>query len=404
LLPGLSSRYPDFAYRVLTVLAEGLPERQGGCSHAEEKDQQAQRDELQCPPGKDREFFWDDAIAGFGVAAFPSGKKVYVAQYRQAGRSRRATIGEHGRLTPDEARSEAKKLLGVVEAGSDPIAERHKERAVRTFGAVAEEFLARHVAAKRKGRTADEYRRILQSRIMPAIGSKRIVDVRRADVAKLHGKLDATPYEANRVLALVSAVWNWAARHDEVPLADNPAKGIERYREHKRERYLTSEELGRLGDVLREGETNGLPWQGNYESKHTPKEENRRTVLDPFAVAAIRLLVLTDARLREILHAKWEQVDFERGVISPPTPRAAARRSISARRRWKCLPACHGSKTIRISLLALTTALRGRTLRSLGGPSQGPLVYLASGSMICGIPLHPLALARRLACRSSESC
>jgi hypothetical protein len=81
-------------------------------------------DAFACAPGKDREFLWDHAVSGFGVAAFPSGKKVYVAQYRQGGRSRRATIGEHGRLTPDEARSEAKQLLGIVEAGSDPIAER----------------------------------------------------------------------------------------------------------------------------------------------------------------------------------------------------------------------------------------------------------------------------------------
>jgi len=70
-----------------------------------------------CPPGKDREFLWDDAIAGFGVGAFPSGKKVYVSQYRQGGRSRRIAIGEHGRLTPDQARSEAKKVVGSVEAG-----------------------------------------------------------------------------------------------------------------------------------------------------------------------------------------------------------------------------------------------------------------------------------------------
>ncbi|HUI22530.1 MAG TPA: Arm DNA-binding domain-containing protein [Methylocella sp.] len=162
-------------------------------------------DALRCPPGKDREFLWDDALAGFGVAAFPTGKKVYVAQYRQAGRSRRATIGEHGRLTPDEARSEAKKLLGIVEAGSDPIADRHRERAVRTFAAVADDFLASHVVVKRKGRTGDEYRRILNTVIVPAIGSKRVVDLRRADVAKLHGKLADTPYAANRTVALVSA-------------------------------------------------------------------------------------------------------------------------------------------------------------------------------------------------------
>jgi integrase len=98
----------------------------------------------------------------------------------------------------------------------------------------------------------------------------------------------------------------------------SPAGRIERYREHKRERFLTSDELARLGDALRLAETEGLPWHGEYGSKHTPKEANRRTVIDPFAVAAIRLLILTGARLREILHAKWEHVDFERGILFLP--------------------------------------------------------------------------------------
>src|SRR5262245_38925465 len=95
----------------------------------------------------------------------------------------------------------------------------------------------------------------------------------------------------------------------------NPARRIERYREQRREKFLKSDELARLGDVLREGETTGLPWSGVYESKHTAKEYNRRTVIDLFAVAAIRLLILTGARLREILDAKWDNVDFERGIL-----------------------------------------------------------------------------------------
>jgi integrase len=251
-------------------------------------------DALVCSAGKDREFLWDDALAGFGVGAFPTGRKVYVVQYRQAGRSRRATIGEHGRLTPDEARSEAKKLLGVAEAGSDPIAERRKDRAIQTFGQVAKDFLTLHVATKRKARTGNEYRRILQTCILPAIGSKRIVEVRRGDVARLHAKLVDTPYEANRMLALVSSIWNWAAKRDEVELSANPCRGIERYSEQGRERFLTSDELARLGDALRE------------------------TRIDPFAAAAIRLLILTGARLREILDAQWPHVDIERGVIFLP--------------------------------------------------------------------------------------
>lgn len=275
-------------------------------------------DALQCAAGKDRDFLWDDDLAGFGVAAFPTGRKVYVAQYRKDGRSRRVSIGEHGRLTPDEARKQAKVLLGAVETGADPIAERRAARAVRTFGEVAKDFLSLHVAAKRKGRTADEYGALLGAHVLPAIGSKRIVDVRRSDVAKLHARLSETPYQANRALALVSAIWNWAARRDEVALADNPAKGIERYPEKGRERFLTSEELARLGAALAEGETIGLPWEVHEaapSSKHLAKPENRRAKLDPFAAAAIRLLILTGARLREILDAQWSQVDLERGVI-----------------------------------------------------------------------------------------
>src|SRR5208283_4009366 len=117
-------------------------------------------DALQCPADRDRDFLWDDALAGFGVAAFPTGRKVYVVQYRQAGRSRRFNIGEHGRLTPDEARSLAKTILGAAEIGADPIQERRAARAVRTFRELADEFLTLHVKPKRGVRTAQEYQRM----------------------------------------------------------------------------------------------------------------------------------------------------------------------------------------------------------------------------------------------------
>jgi integrase len=278
-------------------------------------------DALACPAGKDREILWDDALAGFGVAVFPTGRKAYVAQYRQQGRSRRVTIGEHGRLTPEEARSQAKMILGAVETGADPISERRAARAVRIFSDVAEDFMRLHAKAKRKGRTADEYERILKAHILPALGSKRVLDVRRLDVATLHARLADSPYQANRALAVISAVWNWAARRDEVDRNSNPAAGIERYPEQGRERFLTSEELSRLGAALAEGETLGLPYsvdQSKPGAKHAVKEENRRMPLDPFAVAAIRLLLLTGARLQEILKCRWSQVDFERGVIFLP--------------------------------------------------------------------------------------
>jgi integrase len=278
-------------------------------------------DALACPLGKDREFLWDDALAGFGVGVFPTGRKVYVAQYRQSGRSRRANIGEHGRLTPDEARSLAKKLLGVVESGADPIEARREARAVRTFGEVAEDFMRQHVAAKRKSRTEASYREVLEKHVYPAIKLRRIIEVRRADMAKLHSAMKPTPSAANRALAVVSSIWNWAARREEVGAGANPCLGIERFAENSRERFLTSEEFARLGDALRLAETTGIEWavdETKPKANRAPKPESRLRTLDPFAVAAIRLLILTGARLREILHAQWRHMDFERGILLLP--------------------------------------------------------------------------------------
>jgi integrase len=314
----------SFAMVILNLLTERLPKRlsvsAGSRTMPQGRISKRSVDALTCSSLKDREFLWDDALAGFGVAVFQSGKKTYVAQFRKDGRSRRLAIGDHGRLTPDEARSRAKTVLGQVEQGADPADERRKARAVRTFREVADDFMRQHVEAKRKSRTHADYRALLDKRILPAIGNTRIVDLRRADVARLHSRLSATPYPANRSLALISSIWNWAARSDEVADADNPAtaKRIERFPENGRERYLTSEELGRLGDALRDSETIGLPYavdETKPAAKHAPKAEHRRVKLDTFAVAAIRLLILTGARLHEILDAQWSQLDLERGVL-----------------------------------------------------------------------------------------
>jgi integrase len=276
-------------------------------------------DALVCPTEKDREFLWDNAIAGFGVVAFPSGKKSYLAQFRHAGRSRRSVIGDHGRLTPEEARSVAKRLLGAVEQGFDPIAAKRAQRSVPTFSEIASSFLESHVRAKRKPRTGEGYEVLLRLHILPAIGSMRVSDLHRVHVSRLHASVSAVaPGAANRAISLISAIWNWAARRDQVSFEKNPARGIERNREEGKERYLTGAELGRLGDTLRLAETEGLPWEPDIRkptAKHAPKPESRRTLADPFAVAAIRLLILTGARLREILHAEWRDLDCERGMI-----------------------------------------------------------------------------------------
>jgi integrase len=113
-----------------------------------------------------------------------------------------------------------------------------------------------------------------------------------------------------------------------VPAGFNPARDIDKYPEKGRERFLTGDELGRLGDAIREAETVGLPWvvdATRATAKHAPKEANRRTVIDPFAAAAIRLLILTGARLREILKLEWQHVDLERGLLLLPDSKTGAK-------------------------------------------------------------------------------
>jgi integrase len=137
--------------------------------------------------------------------------------------------------------------------------------------------------------------------------------VTRADVIDLHSAIGKTSgkFVANRALAVISAVFNWSD-----PDGKNPAKGIERFREDGRERFLTTEEMRRLGAAMREAETIGL-LHSPSTSKHAPKDKTR-TIYGVHAVGAIRLLMLTGCRLREILDLEWSHVDAERGLLFLP--------------------------------------------------------------------------------------
>jgi integrase len=251
-------------------------------------------------PHKRDGYLWDRDLSGFGLKVTPAGRKVYLVQYRlggRKGRTRRVTIGQHGELTPTAARAEAKRLLGEIAAGRDPASQRDKAKADKSLGIVLEQFMAEHVS-KLKPATVEEYQRLVRLYIKPRLQNRAIGDLKRLDIARVHHELSDKPYQANRVLAFLSAFFNWTEKHGLRPDGSNPCRHVEKYREGRRERFLSQAELARLGDALRDAE-----------------RDNSAT---PWAIAAIRLLTFTGARRNEILTLTWEHVSEEHESLFLP--------------------------------------------------------------------------------------
>ena len=186
---------------------------------------------------------------------------------------------------------------------------------------LGERFIAEEIGPKRKPRTTELYETYLRRHVVPAIGNRKAREVSHADVAKLHRRIAAKGRKvtANRVTTFLSGLFTWAGKMGEVAKGANPAKDIERFREEGRERFLTDDEIKRLGETLALAETKGLPYEVDERrptAKHARKPENRRTVISPHATGAIRLLLLTGSRLREILHLRWRDVDLPHALFT----------------------------------------------------------------------------------------
>jgi integrase len=212
-------------------------------------------------------------------------------------------------------------MLGSVAHGSDPAAERAAEKRAMTLRELAELFLAEHVDAKRKASTAALYKDILNRLVLAELGNRKAENITTSEFASLHLKLQEHPYQDNRMLAIVGSLYSFAEKRKILPLGTSPVRGIEKYPERGRERFLSVPELTRLGDAIREAETMGIPYEVDEtkpKAKHARKPENRRTIIGPHAAAALRLLIFTGARLGEILGLRWEWADLERGLLLLP--------------------------------------------------------------------------------------
>ena len=251
---------------------------------------------------KPGEIVWDTDVKGFGVRC-QRRDKVYNLKTRVNGRQRWFSIGQHGSpWTPEKARTEAQRILGEIANRKDPATARDAEKSNPTVADLSAMFLEQHVKAKRKPRTEQVYKDILERLVEPVLGTIRVADVTRADVARLHHSLRATPRQANHVVSVLSKAFNWAEQSGYRPDGTNPCRHIEKFPERKRERFLSDKELAKLADALNKAES-----------------EN------PYAVAAIRLLIFTGARTGEILNLEWAHVDMERAMLALPDSKTGAK-------------------------------------------------------------------------------
>lgn len=275
-------------------------------------------DALCAKDGKEA-ILWDTELRGFGVRLQGS-TKTYVLQYRigsaRGAPQRRLTLGKHGSpWTPDTARTEAKRLLGLVAAGNDPQAARHEARTVLTLAELCELYLVEGVSHKKQSTLKSDHGRI-NHHLKPLLGRKRIDRITRADIERLlidvkAGKTAAAvPKKGERPSGSIAAGGAGVAAQCVTLMgtilafaverglrADNPAHGIKKPPVRKMERFLSEAEIARLAEAV---------------------DADAAQKRNPFPSAAIKLLLLTGCRRGEIMGLRWEHIDFERQCLRLP--------------------------------------------------------------------------------------
>jgi integrase len=255
--------------------------------------------ELPAPAGGNK-ITYDADLAGFGCRVTAAGARSFILNYRHSGRERRLTIGSFPTWTVKQARARAEDLRRQVDRGEDPLAERDEDRAGCTVGDLWEMY-KKDILPKRRETTAVEYQREATQYILPRLGRLKVAEVSREDVAALHREIEkAHPYQANRVLALVSVLFNLAVERE--LRTDNPCVRIPKAPEERRETFLSPVEIGKLIDAL---------------AAHPEK----------VSAAAIRFLALTGARRGEALAAKWSEFNLETGAWTKPSANTKQRRT-----------------------------------------------------------------------------
>lgn len=263
-------------------------------------------------------YYFDEDVTGFGLYRTTTGTGTWFAEFRPVagGAKKRMKLGRVGVLKPNEAREAARKAIAHAGLGRDLAGERSGERASVSVHTLVSAYIEEFVAVNKKVSSAEFYRTIAKKHIYPRIGSNKALSLTGVEVQRAHSAMSKdAKISANRAMKLLSAAYVWGAKHGYLPNGVNPASKIDLNKESARERFLSTDEMQRLGESMIEAETVGFPTKASA-SKHAPK--NQHVKMHPCVTGAIRLLMLTGMRLREVLHLKWQEVDIERGLLFLP--------------------------------------------------------------------------------------
>ena len=245
-------------------------------------------------PARGQTILWDTDVKGFALRVTPGGAKSFLLDYRVEGRQRRLTIGSFPDWSVQAARTAAKKLKQEVDGGRDPMGQRHADRVAPTLQDVWERYEAEYLPRKAVRAQADE-RSMWQKIILPRLGKLKIASIDADHIDELHRDVTnvrGTPVRANRVVEVLRRAFNLAIRWKW--LTDNPASGVRKNAEEKRNRFLNRTEIAALAQALND---------------HT----------EPVSANAIKLLMLTGARRGEVLGATWDMFDLENGIWTKPS-------------------------------------------------------------------------------------
>ena len=194
------------------------------------------------PPASGQIDYFDSKLSGLGLRVSSTGRKTWFVMYRVGGRLRRLTMETYPDLSLADARSKATQARQSVAQGEDPALQKQSARIAPTVSDLAAQYVEKHAKPHKRSWRDDE--RLLNREVLPHWGRRRAFDIKRRDVIMLlDGIVErGSPIQANRVLALVRMMFNWAIGRD--LLEHNPCYQVKApTKEHQRDRVLNEEEI-----------------------------------------------------------------------------------------------------------------------------------------------------------------